>query len=278
MRKLLLPVLLLSSQFLFAQNFHLGLFGGISNYQGDLTDKAYVGRFTKPAFGLTGTYEVSRRINLRGGLTLAKVAGDDKFNTESARARNLNFESKISEFSLLGEFNVFNLENIRWTPYAFGGIAVYHFNPSTSDSSGIKYFLQPLSTEGQGLPGYDTKPYALTQFAIPFGGGIKYAFSDNVRLGFEVGMRKLFTDHLDDVSTTYADAADLLAAKGPKAVELAYRGDELPSGDPQYPAKGAQRGGATQKDWYYFTGLHLTFRLNSGGSGGRGGFGCPTVF
>ncbi|HVG11800.1 MAG TPA: DUF6089 family protein, partial [Flavisolibacter sp.] len=196
----------------------------------------------------------------------------------SARARNLNFESKISEFSLLGEFNVFNLENIRWTPYAFGGIAIYHFNPSTFDSSGIKYYLQPLSTEGQGLPGYDTKPYALTQFAVPFGGGIKYAISDNVRLGFEVGMRKLFTDHLDDVSTSYADAADLLAAKGPKAVELAYRGDEAPSGNPQYPAKGAQRGGATQKDWYYFTGLHLTFRLNSGGGGGKGGFGCPTVF
>ncbi len=278
MRKLLFLISIFTSGFVSAQTFHLGVFGGLSNYQGDLTDKAYQRNTTKSAFGITGTYELTNRLNLRGGLTFAKIAGDDKWNNETAKLRNLNFTSKITELNLLAEFNVFNLESIRWTPYAFGGLAIYHFNPFTSDSGGYKTFLQPLSTEGQGLQGYGTKPYSLTQLALPFGGGIKYAVTDNIRLGLEVGMRKLFTDHLDDVSTTYADAADLLAAKGPKAVELAYRGDEVPAGNLSYPTKGAQRGGAAQKDWYYFSGLNLTFRLNNSGSGGKKGFGCPATF
>lgn len=266
----------------FAQNFHLGLFGGVSNYQGDLVDKFYVLRFTKPAIGLTANYDVSSRVTLRAGFTFASISGDDKYNRESVKFRNLNMSSKLSEFSLVGEFNVFNLDDVRWSPYFFGGLAVFHYNPYTRDSSGSKIYLKPLSTEGQGIAGYNVKPYSLTQMALPFGGGVKFALSDNIRLGAEVGLRKLFTDYLDDVSTNYVDQADLLAARGPQAVDLAYRGDELPGGAP-YPAKGAQRGGATQKDWYYFTGLHLTYRLGNGGGGGfgsgggKGKYGCPKV-
>ncbi len=274
MRKFFLGLLLLSTSFSFAQSFRLGVFGGVSNYHGDLEYKAY-GKFTRAAFGITGNYEVSSRVNVRAGITLAKVAGDDKYNVESVRIRNLNFKSNISEFSLLGEFNVFNLANIRWTPYAFAGLALFHFDPYTSDSAGVKTFLKPLSTEGQSIAGYDAKQYSLTQLSIPFGGGVKYSINDNIRIGVEVGMRKLFTDYLDDVSTSYADPNDLLTAKGQKSVDLSYRGDEIPNGNPTYPQKGAQRGGAKQ-DWYYFSGLHLTFQLNGGGSK-RGGYGCPSA-
>jgi hypothetical protein len=277
MRKFFVGFFLLSTSVSFAQSFHLGVFGGLSNYHGDMEYKAY-GKFTKAAFGITGNYELSSRVNLRAGLTFGKIAGDDKYNVESVRKRNLNFQSNISEFSLLGEFNVFNLENIRWTPYAFAGLAIFHYNPYTTDSAGTKTYLKPLSTEGQGIAGYDTKEYSLTQLALPFGGGIKYSISDNVRIGLEVGMRKLLSDYLDDVSGNYADPNDLLAAKGPKSVELSYRGDEIPDGNPAYPQKGAQRGG-TREDWYYFSGLHLTFRLGNGGGGGgkKGGYGCPSV-
>jgi hypothetical protein len=228
---------------------------------------------------------LTERLNIRGGFTQAKVEGDDKYNTKTyLQLRNINFQSSISEFSLLGEFHIFNLSNIKWTPYVFGGLAVYHFNPYTYDTSGIKQFLKPLSTEGQGIAGYNTKPYSLTQLALPFGGGIKYAISDKVRIGLEVGLRKLFTDYLDDISTNYADQFDLLLAKGPMAVELSYRGDEVPGGSPIYPAKGAQRGGASEKDLYYFSGLHVSIRLGNGNGGGglfnkrgKNGYGCPIV-
>src|SRR6185295_9077554 len=98
--------------------------------------------------------------------------------------------------------------------------------------------------EGQGIAGYQRSPYALTQFAIPLGGGVKYALTSNIHTGLEIGIRKLFTDYLDDVSTTYADPNDLLAAKGQLAVDMSYRGDEIAGGDPNYPTKGAQRGGS----------------------------------
>lgn len=273
------------SQATFAQ-FHVGVFAGGSNYIGDLNDKPF--KRTKPAAGIFLSYEVSDRFMLRSGLTLGKIEGGDSFSGSDflKQNRNLSFQSGITEFSLLGELTTFNLYNIRWSPYVFGGIAVYRFNPYVKDS-GQKIYLQPLGTEGQGLAGYpNRRPYALTQFAVPFGGGIKYTINDNIRLGLEVGLRRLFTDYLDDVSSLYADENQLLAARGSRAVRFAYRGGEVPGDVPAYPDNGypvkdAERGNPKTNDWYYFTGLHLTFRLHGGygkthaSGGNRKGYGCP---
>jgi len=262
-----------------AQNLHIGAYGGLSNYQGDLVDKVFDIKQTNGAIGLTAHYELTDKFLLRAAYTYAKVNGADYYNSDSSlKARNLSFESSISEFSVVGEYYFFNLYERRLSPYVFGGAAVFHFSPYTYDTKGEHTHLQQLSTEGQGLPGYK-KPYKLTQLAIPFGGGLRFALNDNVRIGLELGLRKLFTDYLDDVSTVYADQNELLAFKGPEAVELAYRGDELQNSNLTYPAAGSQRGGAKLKDWYYFTGLNISLRLGSKGTGGGFGnrrMGCPT--
>ncbi|HYE56023.1 MAG TPA: DUF6089 family protein, partial [Chitinophagaceae bacterium] len=142
---------------------------------------------------------------------------------------------------------------------------------------GARHFLQPLGTEGQGLAEYpDRKPYKRTQFAIPFGAGLRVRVSDKVTLAYEFGLRKTFTDYLDDVSTTYVDPAILATTRGPKAVELSYRGDELRNGNPNYPADGTMRGGAESKDWYYFSGISVTIGIgNALLGGGRGRIECP---
>ncbi|MGZ8537528.1 MAG: DUF6089 family protein, partial [Flavisolibacter sp.] len=231
-----------SSLLSFSQ-LQVGVFGGISNYQGDLVDKLF--QKPKAAIGLHVSYQVTNRINIRGGFTFARVSGADSLNTKQTnlQARNLSFESPITEFSLVGEFNTFDLEIKKWSPYVFAGLAVFNYNPYTMDQAGNKVFLQPLGTEGQGLAGYDEpKLYALTQLSIPFGGGIKYNVTDNFRLAFELGLRKLFTDQLDDVSGNYADASELFAARGQRAVDYSYRGDEYPGGSPVLPVKGSQRG------------------------------------
>jgi len=169
----------------------------------------------------------------------------------------------ISEWNLLAEYNLLDLRQHKLTPYIFAGIAVYHFNPYSHDSTGRKVYLRPLSTEGEGLSEYPgRKPYALTQFAIPMGGGIKFRISDRVTLAYEIGLRKLFTDYLDDVSTRYVSQATLLAARGPEAVEMAYRGDEI-KGGASYPPDGTVRGNPKHKDWYYMSGLRVTIALNS---------------
>jgi opacity protein-like surface antigen len=280
MRKLFFFLILTFFSFTLFSQVRLGIFGGIANYQGDLTDKVFMS--PRSALGITAGYDVSGRINLRAGLTFAKVAGADSLLKKTElRLRNLSFQSPVTEFSLIGEFNTFDLDTKSWSPYVFVGLAVYHFNPYTFDQFGNKVYLQPLRTEGQGLPGYpDSKPYALTQLAIPFGAGIKYNISDNVRIGLELGLRKLFTDYLDDVSGNYAAESDL-AAVSQQSVALSYRGDEVPGGSPFYPAKGITRGSPKYKDYYYFTGIHLSFllpgsnesRLFSGKR--RKGYGCP---
>ena len=265
-----------------AQRVHIGVFGGLAAYNGDLTEKIFPKKVTNGAIGLTANYELKDQVTLRAGFTYAVVGGADRFsdNPELIK-RNLSFETQLWEFSAVGEYYFFNLYDRRYSPYIFGGLAIYHFNPYAFNGTEEKIFLKPLSTEGQGLTGYEGREsYSLTQVAIPFGGGIKFAVNDNLRIGLEGGLRKLFTDHFDDLSTTYVDPNDLLAQRGQLAVDMSYRGDEVPTGDPNYPQKGAQRGGEKSKDYYYFTGLHITYRLNSGsGNSSRGGgkskTGCP---
>lgn len=269
-----------------AQDWHVGLATGLSNYQGDLVDKYYDFRQTNGHIGITLSYELFDQIILRGGLTHARIQGNDKYQEKDVLvARNLSAKTSITELSLVGEFYFNNLYYKRWSPYLFGGVALFHFNPFTLDSSGTKRFLQPLGTEGQGLAGYNKEPYSRLQLSLPFGGGFKYAVTDDIRVGLEVGLRKTWTDYLDDVSTNYADPNDLINARGPLAASLAYRGDELPGGDPNIPAKGAQRGGEKYKDIYYFTGVNVSFRIGKKTTGDDGRYrpgrrnrnACPTV-
>jgi len=266
-----------------AQTFHAGLFAGASAYNGDLVTGIFPKQLTNGAAGITGNYEISEQVLLRAGVTYSILGGADRYSPDTHLVRrNLSFETTLWEFQLVGEYYLFNLYERKYSPYVFAGAALFRFNPYAYTVNQQQVYLQPLSTEGQGVPGYNIKPYKLTQLGIPFGGGIKYAFTDDLRLGVEFGLRKLFTDYLDDVSRNYADRNELLTAKGQLAVDMAYRGDELPGGNAQYPQKGAQRGSPKSSDYYYFAGLHFSFRLGNGGGGfpifnGRGKYGCPTV-
>ena len=96
--------------------------------------------------------------------------------------------------------------------------------------------------------------------------GAKYAVNDNLNIGIEFSQRKSFTDYIDDVSSSYVDVDVLRQAKGDKAVELAFRENEIPGGRLQYPAHGDQRGTPSEMDWYYFFGLTIELKLNSFGN------------
>jgi len=237
-------------------NFHLSFFGGMANYHGDLQNKWFTFSQSKFAGGIGGTYDLSDHVSLRGTLVYSHLAADDKLGND--HARNLNFHTKLYEASGGVEYYITPLNEHVLTPYVFGAIAVYHFNPSTFDSSGKMYGLKALNTEGEGFVA-GRPAYNVNQFAIPFGAGVKFSLSENINVGIEIGFRKLFTDYLDDVSTTYVDENVLLAKMGPKAVELAYRGDELKDGA-SYPPGGTQRG-TPQKDWYYIAGITASFRI-----------------
>jgi len=241
-----------------AQNLSVDLYGGASSYRGDLQDQVFLFSQSHLAGGVGLSYRFNDHISLRSALILGKLSGND--NSGRNEARNLNFTSDITEGNLEVLYFFTPLLIHSFSPYFFTGISVYHFNPFTHDTLGNKYYLKPLSTEGEGfLPG--VKDYSLTQVGIPIGGGVKLRLTEKVDVGFEIGIRKLFTDYLDDVSTAYVDKDLLLSNRGSKAVELAYRAGELKGGDLNYPAAGTQRGSPKANDMYFFTLLSVSYRL-----------------
>jgi hypothetical protein len=241
----------------FAQNFHLSARVGVVNYQGELQSKNLTLKQAKLLGSLGAQLDISEHVTARTYFTLTGLQGDDKKGTSTMKARNLSFQSKIFEWELGAQYNILSLNNSWWTPYVYAGVGLFHFNPFTHNTDGAKTYLKPLSTEGQGVVGGKSE-YKLTQFCIPLGIGAMYAISEDVRVGIEMGYRKLFTDYLDDVSTVYVDQAALLAAKGQTAVDLAYRGDEVGGG--AYPAAKTPRGGSGVKDGYYYMAATVTVR------------------
>jgi len=249
-----------------AQHFELGATVGGTNYLGDLTPSGVwtsIGE-THLSVGGFARYNILGWAAIRGGVNYGKIsASDADANKGSQRLyRNLSFQSNIFEVALTVEVNLLRYEayNLRrpFSPYLFGGIAVFKFNPQTK-YNGKWYDLQPLGTEGQGLDGYQSK-YNLTQFSIPLGFGVKFTTNDKWNFGIEFGMRKTFTDHLDDVSKYYPDLEELAHVNGNIAAELSWRTDELlPDADP--PARGSGRGDLTDLDWYIFTGVFFSYNF-----------------
>lgn len=230
---------------------------------------------------------------LRGGIHYANVQATDKYQSNPANfTRNLSFATNIWELHAAAEYHFLGMDTRVFSPYVFGGLAAFHYNPYAFDATGTKVFLKPLSTEGQGIAEYpDRKPYNLIQMAVPFGLGVRMMVNDRIDIGAEFGYRKTFTDYIDDVSRSYIDPNLLLAQRGPKAVEMSYRTPELPNHttDP-YPVDLEKRGSPKYKDNYYFLGLTFSYRITGGdkfndkryNSGGRSGgkrrssMGCPT--
>ncbi|MEO8582936.1 MAG: DUF6089 family protein [Flavitalea sp.] len=251
--------------FLFAQKkINIGLFGGFANYNGDLQAKRFTLNQAGGTFAGFLSYEIAPKLLIRGTLQLAKIGADDKKGLATVHNRNLNFHSKIYEASLVADYSFNDLEYQYFSPYVFGGLALFRFNPYTYDSSGNIAFLRLLGTEGQGLKEYpDRKVYSMYQFSVPFGVGVRLKISQNVVIGYEIGLRKTFTDYLDDVSTTYVDEATLASQRGRKSVELAFRSNELKGGPQTYPLNGTVRGGSNYKDWYYFSGISVSVGLTN---------------
>lgn len=241
----------------FAQDFHFSARFGLAGYMGDLAASRVNLSGSKPMVSLGARYDVSEHLTARTYFSLTSLQADDKNGTASMKMRNLNFKSKIFDWELTGQYNFFSLNDKWWTPYVFAGIGIFRFNPYTENANGRKVFLQPLSTEGQGVRS-GMQPYKLTQINIPLGIGADYSLNEDMRIGLEVGYRKLFTDYLDDVSTTYADQSNLLRAKGQTAVDYAWRGDEVSGAS--YPAEGIIRGGNKRNDGYYYVALTYTIR------------------
>ncbi|MDB5196280.1 MAG: hypothetical protein JWP88_651 [Flaviaesturariibacter sp.] len=267
MKNLLLFLLLISGVCGQAQELSkapaLGFSTGLINYEGDLKPNSFTFNQSNPYFSVYVVKPLLSRVNLRAGVGMGKVEAADRNNRDYLQQRNLSFKSGIKEVYAGLELYLLSTEMARFNPYVFVGGAVFHFDPWAIDGNGKKVYLQPLSTEGQGLAAYPSrKVYSLTQYALCLSGGFKYRINDNISLGWELSQRKTFTDYLDDVSSSYVDRDKLFAAKGQQAVDMAFRGGEVSTSN-LYPHDGEQRGTPTENDWYYYFGLTMEVKLSA---------------
>jgi len=255
------------------RSFGIGLNG--MSYMGDVVPQGQSNHFAfgamRPGVSLSATQRFAPQFSVRAALTYGRVTGD---NTTSSAAsgnqvyyeRSLKFRNDIAEASAVGIFDLLEnrgdyMRRLDWVPYVFAGVAVFHHNPKGQVgggtipqelSAGDYVALQPLRTEGQ------TVGYRRTQFAIPFGGGVRYRLAHDLDLSLEIGWRKTYTDKLDDMGGAYPDVNKLTT---PAA---RYFGHDImvPEGataESSIAPDAQWRGYGNHNDWYLVTGVTVHY-------------------
>lgn len=238
---------------------------GVLNYQGDLRQEVFTLKDGRAALGIGILAELTKRIGIRYLFMYGTVHADDKYNAQPQYYyRNLDFWSRIQEHGVQLQVQFFNGEHAKINPFLVGGIGYFIFNPYTYSKGGERHYLQPLSTEGQGVVSGAPAPYSLRERSIPMGGGIRFQVNEKLSISWEIAFRYTNTDYLDDVSTRYPDPLLLATLKGPKAAELSFRALELPGANPLFPNgfdPGIVRGNPNNGDWYYFSGIKIRYDI-----------------
>jgi hypothetical protein len=289
----------------------LGISLNAFNYYGDLAPKptrfSTDITFTRPALGLSFTHRFGPRYQLTAGFMYGTLRGSDIESADKGDAssgifryqRNLSFRNRIKELSVVATLDLFEnqatyISRVKWTPFAFLGVAVFHHNPKAQvpdtdlngnplPNAGEWIALQPLGTEGQngglqeGDVNYGIEPYKLIQLAIPFGAGVRFRINEVMDFSAELSFRYLFTDYIDDVSNNYVDLSVFGGDELAKA--MSYRSSEvvdpsqlvatqtrdgqtynlLPGYGQEYPEN--YRGHSSDRDIYMVTSFRLTYIL-----------------
>ena len=267
----------------------VGIGLGINEFMGDLGRKNPKGNtyfdnitaaMTKPAGTFFYSYSCNQRFTVKIAFTGTENAGNDamanttKYQDDGwfRQYRNLNFRSKVLELTAMGQLNILKYSpgsmKYRWTPYVTAGVGVFYFDPKT-EYQGQWIALQPLGTEGQGLPQFpDRKKYSLVQPDIPIGVGVKFNVNHAFAVGVEFTHRVCFTDYLDDVSKTYVSLQDFVSyygeAKGTMIYNISRRSQEI---DPEghygtITGPGQPRGNPNSNDSWATTVVTLTYNLS----------------
>ncbi len=258
----------ISAQNAVVQEGEFGIGVGAGHYFGDLNTRSKFNR-AKMAASIFFRKNLGNYIAVRVGASFVQLGYSDKYNTHNTymQTRNLSFNTRVWELSLQGDFNFFRFmpgePEFSFTPYITLGAGIFSYDPYAY-LQGRKVNLRPLGTEGQG-----SNTYSSMAICIPFGGGVKYALSDRINIGFEVLHRFTNTDYLDDVSKTYPDAAVFpLNPDGSPSDGFLLYDRSYEYGTP-IGIKGRQRGNSKQKDQFVTAMFHISFNLQS--------YKCPTA-
>ena len=180
------------SNIAFSQNFEVGLTLGATAYNGDIDVVAKnVGSAINPAIGILGKYRLSNKFLLRAQLLTSKLSASEKNHPSAWRQeRGLSFQTKLTEFSGLLEWEV--LSKKRFTGFTFGGLGVSYFNPNPDFNLPNKY-IDDVNPDAE-------TNYSKFTLSVQLGIGLKYSLPKDFYLAAEAGYRFVFTDYLDGIS------------------------------------------------------------------------------
>lgn len=166
-----------------AQIHEIGVFGGGSNYVGDIGPTDFISP-NKLAFGLLYKWNKSPRHSWRFSYIQSEItSNDNQAKTNGRKQRGYRFDNSIKEVSLGLEFNFleFNLHDseTKFAPYIYSGLSYFAYD---------ELFV---------VLGETKVDYTDSALAIPMVFGIKSNITPKIILGAEIGARYSFTDNLD---------------------------------------------------------------------------------
>jgi hypothetical protein len=270
-------------------DWDIGLSAGTSNYIGDIGDGKGPGRAfiwdlqelkSRPALGIfvRRKLDQSGLWHLRSDFTKIHIAGSDK-NTQYAprKGRNLHFRNRMFEVSLRLERDLFQApltwarqRRARMTIRGFVGMARLNHNPQAQLDPGNRMYDDFSSQFGfdpdrwYDLAQFQTEgvAYETSLTTIPFGlmaliTGQKRGGINDFYLSLELGVRWTNSDYLDDISSFYADPAQMVGIGA--ALSSQSNQAVLDDAGPQAGSLTAHsfiedvpviRGNPTNDDWY----------------------------
>lgn len=278
---------------------HEASFGfNIASYVGDLnglneTEANFMSdnlSFNNARLGISLDYRYSFKDYVSIGVNYnhTRIAGED-LNSVSAvkydaawyrRNRNLSFQNSVNQ--LYVDFRVEPLRFIeKWddqnawivSPYASLGLGALYHNP-TAILNNKSYELQPIGTEGQGLPGYGNK-YGKLVVIIPMDFGVRF-YEPNRKFAISAGLSYVFSysDYLDDVSTNYPNYSLIQSSYDPQtaATIIALANRSTYGSDQFIAAAGEQRGDSQDNDNIISTQIKFSWFFAATTYGGK--IGC----
>lgn len=240
------------------QVLEVGASAGLSSYFGDLNPKNPFNQ-NKLSAGFVARFYNNVRWAFRLSYTHLTVAGSDKVSGYKPE-RGLAFKSTINDFALMAEFNFFNYftgsKRNRVSPYLFGGLSVFTFNPKAEDGTELCKLLTDVDYDG-AIPENGQAKYSRTAMSIPFGMGIKYSLGKKVGLTVEWRFHYTFTDWIDDCHAYYPTYSNKKALNVQYSDPTGLTADENSANTKEY----VQRGNYSDNDWFGYLNVSLVYKF-----------------
>lgn len=203
--------------------FETGFLLGLTSYSGDIAESTVEIKELQPGYGLYFRYHFSNHFALKAHVYSGSIAGDDA-NSPSLANRKIRFSTSIIEFGSAAEWHILGKER-----YTNTGIHNFFVTPYLF--AGLGFTFADAKTEYYGDPSSEFAPeFSIPEEGLrknfllaPMGVGIRADILDRLVIGAEFGFRPVFSDDLDGVR---------------------------------------QNGNPDKGDWYYFTGLTISFILS----------------